>query len=292
MNDIGAHRRFFAELITGNAGVLRGDRRLVEAFASVPREKFLGPGPWKIFTAAGYIETPSADPAFLYQDVVVAIAAERKINNGQPVLHALNLAALGVKPGETVVHVGAGSGYYTAILANLVGEWGAVVAFELEADLAERATANLSHLPNVRVEARSAAEGSLPETDVIYVNAGATGPLDVWLDALRVGGRLLFPLTPSDGPGGMPGAGAMLLVTRAAGQRFAARFICPAAFVPCAGARDEETATRLTAAFRRGNWRDVKSLRRGTSPDDSAWVAGQDWWLSTQEELVNAQAGG
>jgi len=278
------HRKFFAELVAGNAGVLRGDRRLVDAFASMPREKFLGPGPWRIFTAAGYIETPGDDPAFLYQDVVVAIAPERRINNGQPVLHALNLAALGVKPGETVVHVGAGSGYYTAILANLAGDQGSVVAFELEADLAERATINLSHLPNVRVEAHSAAEGPLPETDAIYVNAGATAPLDVWLDALRMGGRLLFPLTPSDGPGGMPGAGAMLLITRVAEQKFAARFICPAAFVPCAGARDEETAARLATAFRRGNWRDVKSLRRDTAPDETSWVTGRGWWLSTQEE--------
>jgi len=73
-----AHRLFFANLITATAGVAKGNERLVTAFASTPRERFAGPGPWKIFTATGYVDTPTEDPAFLYQDVVVAIAAERK----------------------------------------------------------------------------------------------------------------------------------------------------------------------------------------------------------------------
>ena len=41
------------------------DDRLVRAFATVPRERFVGPGPWQVITASGYIETPSDDPAFL-----------------------------------------------------------------------------------------------------------------------------------------------------------------------------------------------------------------------------------
>jgi protein-L-isoaspartate(D-aspartate) O-methyltransferase len=72
----------------------------------------------------------------LYQDVVVAIAPERKINNGQPVLHAMCLAALDVKQGEKVLHVGAGTGYYTALMARLTGATGQVVAYEVEHDLA------------------------------------------------------------------------------------------------------------------------------------------------------------
>ena len=264
----------------------RGDGRLVGAFAAVARERFVGTGPWKIFTAAGYIETPTDDPALLYQDVVVALAPERKINNGQPVLHALCMAALKVKESETVAHVGAGTGYYTAILAQLVGAAGSVVAYEVEKDLAERAAANLSELPNVRVEARSGVADPLPECDVIYVSAGATAPMEAWLDALRVGGRLLFPLTPSEGLGGAPGVGGMLLVTWGEEGKFAARFVCPAAFVPCVGARDEETAAKLSAAFKRGNWREVRSLKRRTEPDETCWVAGKGWWLSTKEEVM------
>jgi protein-L-isoaspartate(D-aspartate) O-methyltransferase len=92
MERLEAHRAFFASLITASAGVPAG--RLSEAFAATPRERFLGPGPWKIFTSTGYITTPSDDPSFLYQDVTVALSEASKINNGQPVLHAVSLAAL------------------------------------------------------------------------------------------------------------------------------------------------------------------------------------------------------
>ena len=51
-------------------------------------------------------------------------------------------------------------------------------------------------------------------------------------------------------------------------------------FIPCAGARDEETAQKLTAAFDRGDVQRVQSLRRGTPPDDTCWVAGNGWWLA------------
>jgi protein-L-isoaspartate(D-aspartate) O-methyltransferase len=91
---------------------------------------------------------------------------------------------------------------------------------------------------------------------------------------------LLFPLTPADGPGRMPGAGGMLLVTRAGAERFDARFVCPAMFVHCFGARDEETARKLSAAFKRGELQSVKSLRRDSQPDDTCWCAGDGWWLS------------
>ncbi len=274
-----AHRTFFAKLITASIGQPNG--RLTDAFAATPRERFVGPGPWNIFAAAaGYIETPSDDPAFLYQNVVVALAKESRINNGEPILHAASLATLNVQEGETVVHIGAGTGYYTAVLARLTGPTGLVFAYEIEPELAQRATANLADLPNVTVDHRSGSNGTLPTCDVIYVNAGATAPLDIWLDALRPGGRLLFPLTPAEGPGGMPGAGGMLLVTQSSPNRFDARFLYPVMFVPCVGARDGETAKKLSEAFKRGDMGKVQSLRRNTSPDESCWCAGNGWWLS------------
>jgi protein-L-isoaspartate(D-aspartate) O-methyltransferase len=280
MERLEVHRSFFAKLITASAGVPRNDGRLAAAFASTPREQFLGPGPWKVFAGGGYIETPSDDPAFLYQDVTVAIAPERRINNGQPVLHAICLAALDVKDREAVVHIGAGTGYYTALLEKLTGPNGSVAAYEIEQDLAEMAMRNLSHFPNVTVHHRSGSEGLLPECDAIYVNAGATAPLDIWLDALRINGRLLFPLT-SDGPGGRPGAGGMLLVTRTGTDQFDARFVCAAMFIPCVGAREEQTALKLSEAFKRGDLGSVRSLRRNTHPDETCWCSGNRWWLST-----------
>jgi len=296
MDQLPPHRVFFARLVTSAAGAARNER-LFDAFATTPREKYLGPGPWKIFAGGSLIETPSDDPVFLYQDVVVSLAPDRHINNGQPVLHAMCLSALNILPGEKILHIGAGTGYYTAILAKLTGPSGSVEAYEIENDLAARATNNLTDQPNVAVHTRNAAEGPLPPCDVIYVNAGATGPLRTWLDALRPGARLLFPLTPADGPGGTPGAGAMLLVTRPLLQtdpgtpepasprdpakKFAARFLSAAMFIPCVGARDDATAAKLAEAFKRGDARNVRSLHRHAPPDNTAWVSGDDWWLST-----------
>jgi protein-L-isoaspartate(D-aspartate) O-methyltransferase len=270
---IEAHRLFFAKLITANAGVAPGSE-IEAALGSTPREQFVGPPPWRIFTRSGYVESPD-DPALLYQDVVVSLGGEGPFNNGQPTLHAFCLAALDLKKGERVVHVGAGTGYYTALMAKLVGETGTVDAYEVVPEFARRAVDNLAEFPYVTVHSRSGAEGPLPECDVLYVNAGATGPLDVWLDALRPNGRLLFPMTPDEG------AGAMLLITKQEDGGFAARFLLQAQFVPCTGARDEATAQKLSEAFRNSGWTKVKSLHRNDAPDESCWFAGDGWWLST-----------
>ena len=65
-------RRWFAEELRACGHV--GDQRVVEAFATVPRERFVGPGPWRIFHIAdGYWSTPDADPRHLYHNVLVAL---------------------------------------------------------------------------------------------------------------------------------------------------------------------------------------------------------------------------
>ena len=272
---IEAFRGFYARRIAAMAGTPAVEDRLVRAFEAVPREQFLEKGPWNVFTGAGYIKTPTDDPAFLYQDVVVALSGEGPANNGQPSLHAMCLGNVNPTPGETVLHIGAGSGYYTAILAMLVGPTGTVVAYEIQKSLAEWAAGNLAAYSNVTVRNRSGSAGPLPYADVVYVSAGATAPLGIWLDALQLGGRLMFPLTASDG------VGAMLLITRKSADRFAAAFVSPAMFIPCSGARDEATAQRLSEAFRRGGTEAVSSLYRTKPVDDNCWFAGDGWWLST-----------
>jgi protein-L-isoaspartate(D-aspartate) O-methyltransferase len=270
---IAAHRAFFAHLMAARAGVA-ADSELAAAFQSTPRERFVGGPPWRILTHDGFVEAPGDDPAFLYQDVVVSLGTYG-LNNGEPGLHAMCIAALRPQKGDRIVHVGAGTGYYTTILAKLVGEHGRVDAYEIEPGLYRRAAANLAPLPQVRLHERSGAVAPLPACDVLYVNAGATEPLAVWLDALKAGGRLLFPLTPDDG------AGAMLLIARTDGEAWAARFLFQAQFVGCIGARDMAGERRLAEAFRHRSWSKVKSLRRDDAPDESCWLAGAGWWLST-----------
>lgn len=276
MPSIQDYRDFYANFLVRSEG--SSNEELIAAFASVERERFVGKGPWPIFIGSGYIPTVSDDPTLLYQDILVGLATDRGINNGQPSLHARCLAACDPKPGETVVHVGAGTGYYTAILATLVGSAGSVLAYEIEADLAELARGNLRHLPNVNVLSASATEAQIPKANVIYVCAGAANPPDTWLDALTIGGRLAFPLTPTNE------YGCMLLVTRRSETEYAASSILRVAFIPCVGAQDGATSHALATAMRTSPLSEIRSLRRGTIPDKSAWHVGETWWLSTEVE--------
>ncbi|HET7525181.1 MAG TPA: methyltransferase domain-containing protein [Burkholderiaceae bacterium] len=273
MTPLQLQRQRYAERLVQD---IEGDtRRLRDAFAGTLREHFVGPPPWQLLgNEIGRLW--SSDPHELYQDVLVGLDAERGINNGQPSLHARCLAACDPRPGERALHVGAGTGYYSAILGQLGGSRGEVIAYEIEADLATLAAANLKPWPQVSVRAVSGAEPPLPDSDVIYVSAGATHPLAAWLDALRDGGRLLFPLTPDDG------TGCMLLVTRLAGERYAARSLMRVSFIACAGARDPAASAALRQAFAHGAAEAVRSLRRDDRPDETAWCTGSGWWLSTR----------
>lgn len=275
MASIQDHRDFYANFIVRSAG--SSDERLIAAFAAIEREHYVGQGPWPIFSGSGYLPTVSADPRLLYQDILIGLATDRGINNGQPSLHARCLAACAPSEGESVVHIGAGTGYYSAVLAHLVGAGGSVIAYEIEADLAARASRNLVHLPNVTVVRASASEVALPGADLIYVCAGATHPLASWLDALSLGGRLIFPLTPNEG------FGCMLLVTRRGRASYAASAFTRAAFIPCIGARDDGASRALTAALETQSLKTIKSLQTTTQPDDTAWCIGKDWWLSTAD---------
>ena len=93
--------------------------QLEDAFAAVPRESFLGKGPWRIMTPwSPYATVPEHDPTLIYQDVVVALDEARGVNNGSPSLHAHWMHLLAPRPGERVAHIGTGAGYYSAILPS------------------------------------------------------------------------------------------------------------------------------------------------------------------------------
>jgi protein-L-isoaspartate(D-aspartate) O-methyltransferase len=275
-------RRAFAKQVVALAGAA-ADAPLEAALASVRREDFLGPGPWRLFRLPdGYIETPDADPVHLYQDALFGIVPEKVLNNGQPSFVTKLIAMGRPRPGEHAVHVGAGVGYYTAIISRLVTARGGVTAIEHEPALAARAKQNLVSYPNVRVLEGDGSALPLPAADVIYVNAGASRPADVWLDALKDGGRLVLPLTASfDMPNGaVMTAGSVFLIERR-GREYLAAWKAPTGIYPCVGARDAHSEAALVEAFRRGGERNVTRLyRQEQVPAERCWVTTPTWSLA------------
>jgi protein-L-isoaspartate(D-aspartate) O-methyltransferase len=283
-DELATIRRAYAKQILAAAQVI--DPALEDAFAATAREKYLGPGPWPILRFdRGYVASPSDDPAYLYTDDLVGISPERQINNGQPSLHAHLLFCAGVRPGDHVVHVGAGVGYFTGIMAHLAGPAGRVTGIEYEADLAARAQANFAGQANVRIIHGDGTVAPFDPADVIYVNAGATRPADIWLDRLRDGGRLVLPLTTEKGftrGAGVPiqRRGAVFVITRR-GEDFLARWVSPVAIYPCQGMRETASEQALEMAFQTGDWRRVTRLyRRGDLPLEQCWLKAPGWCLA------------
>jgi len=150
--DLEGVRTAFAERLR-QAARLRS-AALVRASATVPREHFVGPGPWRTLALPDlkYRDTPDGNPYHLYDDVLVAIDASRGINNGQPGALARWLDTLDSAPGESSLHIGCGVGYYTAIIAEALFQNGKVFGIEIDAELAGRASRSFSGYPICRLE--------------------------------------------------------------------------------------------------------------------------------------------
>jgi protein-L-isoaspartate(D-aspartate) O-methyltransferase len=279
-------RRLFAEEIRVAAGIV--SPQIVDALANIPRERYLPPGPWQI-RGMGDVggpprQTEDADPTRVYHDVSIALDSARNLYNGQPGLIARWLDVLEIQPDDRAVHIGCGTGYFTALMAHVVGPGGRVQAIEVEPDLAARAGDNLSNQPWVDVRHGNGASGLMSGATRILVHAGATHVLDAWLDALAEGGRLLLPLT-AEFPG-MPagiGKGTMLLVTREDSQWHAR--LCgamPVAIYSLKELRDEGSSTSLARALTQGTLVQATRVRRDAhDPTGSCIVHGPTNCLSS-----------
>jgi protein-L-isoaspartate(D-aspartate) O-methyltransferase len=281
-------RRVYARQMLSLANA-SDDERLEDAFAGVPREKFLGPGRWRILTPwAPYTYIRERDPTLVYQDVVIALDEERGVNNGSPSLHARWLYLAAPREGETVAHIGCGTGYYTAILSELVGPGGRVTAVEYDAALAERAKENLSSRNNVEVIHDNGADWPVGPTDIVYVNFAIPRPADPWIENLKTRGRLIFPLgiPRTTRVGGQTLNAIAILVTRF-DQGYAASAVHPASFIFAEGSAPErgvDEIRSLQKSLKSGGWEGIKSLI-WKQPLDGAdcWYAGPDWALSFNE---------
>ena len=275
--DLDTYRRFFAEEL--EAVCRLRSRALVEAFARVPRERVLGAGPWHIRAvdfinpgAGGYYATDDDDPRRICHNIAVAIDPSRDLNNGHPGTLATWIESLGVRPGDRMVHVGAGTGYYTAIMAETCGPSGSVLAFEADAPLAERAAENLQPWSNVLV---SHGDGTdlAGTVDAIFVNAGVTYAHPAWLDALSAhGGRLLLPVTAAFGT---IGKGFVVRVERH-GDGYTARASSMVMIYNCTVARDESMGAPIGKALMSGALPKMRTLRRDPHPEDPTCIVHRD----------------
>jgi protein-L-isoaspartate(D-aspartate) O-methyltransferase len=277
-------RRFYAEEIAAVMGL--GSAPLIEAFAKVPREDFLDPGPWQIGSAdmmgarVSYRQTEDADPRRIYHNVAVVIDRERNLNNGHPGTLAAWMSALQIRPGERVFHLGAGLGYYSAILAEMTGSSGQVIAIEVDPHLAARARTNLSPWANAELHSGDGGAFDPGPVDAIFINAGVTGPRALWLDRLNDGGRMLVPLTFDTG--GEVGKGVMMLVKRH-GEAYSAKLLTLVMIYSSTSLRDAAVNAELANQISSPKLFTVQSLRRDAhEAEETCWLHADGFCFSQQ----------
>jgi protein-L-isoaspartate(D-aspartate) O-methyltransferase len=277
-------RRFYAEEIAATSNLRSA--AVIDALASVPREQFLPPGPWTVRGEADFQspqrQTADADPRHVYHNLAIAIDPARQLFNGSPGVVAMAIDGLGVKAGDRALHVGAGTGYYSAVLAQCVGPSGHLLALEVDAALADRARDNLAASSWVDVRHGDGSGALDGPFDAILINAGMTHPLESWLDALAIGGRMILPLTVAMTPS--IGKGILVLLTKTDdAARFDARIITFVAIYSGIGVRDEARGAQLGEAMRKNPFPPLKHLRRDVhEPSASCWVHAPGCCLSME----------
>lgn len=191
------------------------DRKVLDALMRVPRHEFV----------------PAEHAAEAYDDHPLCIGAGQTIS--QPYIVALMTQALSLSGGEKVLEIGTGSGYQTAILAEIAGE---VYSVERIPELARSAEVRLRHLgySNIRIRV---GDGTLgwPEHspfDAILVAAAAPSVPKSLKAQLGDGGRLVIPV-------GSDYSQMLKRITRVA-KDFSCDDLCPCVFVKLIGEEGHE----------------------------------------------------
>jgi protein-L-isoaspartate(D-aspartate) O-methyltransferase len=157
------------------------DARVLDAMRRVPRQEFV----------------PKSLQAEAYEDHPLPIGAGQTIS--QPYIVAIMLQALAVQPTDRVLEVGTGSGYVTALLAELAAE---VISIERHAGLAEQAEKLSPRLgyTNVKCLVGDGSRGFAESApyDAIMVSAAAAEIPSALLAQLSEGGRMIVPVGPPD----------------------------------------------------------------------------------------------
>jgi protein-L-isoaspartate(D-aspartate) O-methyltransferase len=179
MTDYSAEREAMVERQLRRRGI--HEQAILDAFLAVPREAFISP-----------------DYAHLaYGDHPLPIEAGQTIS--QPYIVALTIQAAGIKPGDKVLEVGAGSGYAAAVISRIAGK---VIAIERQHDLVEVARQRLERLgyDNITIVEGDGTKGCPDEApfDAIVAAASGSHVPEAFIAQLAPGGRVVMPI---GGPG-------------------------------------------------------------------------------------------
>lgn len=156
------------------------DERVLDAMARVPRHEFVA----RIYREQAYEDHP------------IPIGEGQTIS--QPYIVAFMMEMLQLKPTDTVFEVGTGSGYQTALLAEVSRH---VYSVERHASLAREAEATLERLgySNLRIIVGDGSMGApqFAPFDAIIVSAAAPQAPPALIEQLAEGGRMIVPVGPS-----------------------------------------------------------------------------------------------
>lgn len=210
MIDFATEREAMIERTIRRRGI--SDRKLLDAFRTVPREQFV---------SAEY-----ADHA--YADNPLPIESGQTIS--QPYIVALTVDAAGIGSKSKVLEIGAGSGYAAAVIGQIARE---VVAIERHHELVELAGERIRRLgyANVRILEGDGTKGCPEEApfDAIVAAASGSHVPRILLDQLRPGGRIVMPV------GEPHGIQTLIKVTKNADGSIAREDLGAVRFVPLIG---------------------------------------------------------
>jgi protein-L-isoaspartate(D-aspartate) O-methyltransferase len=175
LTDFAAEREAMVERQIESRGIR--EPTILEAFRSVPREQFL---------ADEYRD-------IAYGDHPIPIEAGQTIS--QPYIVALMIQAAGIRAGDRVLEVGAGSGYAAAVMSRIAGN---VIAIERQAELVAVAQGRMQRLgyDNVRIvegDGTRGWPGEAPYDSILAAASGSHVP-PAWVEQLGDGGRIVMPV--------------------------------------------------------------------------------------------------
>ncbi len=163
-----------------------GNDKIEAAFAEVPRH---------VFIPKATLDDVYADKSIVlqYDDNDEALSSSI-----MPSMLAQLLDQLALEPGQNVLEIGAGSGYFAALLRHVLGESSTVTSIEIDREMVKVATKNLQKLGfrNINIVHSDGANGYAPRAsyDRIVSTVGVWDIPDMWIQQLKPNGRLVVPI--------------------------------------------------------------------------------------------------